>query len=1211
MRRLVLILTVALYAAVKGYAQNFFNLTADEVKIDSLLPCFAWSCPLPDNYGDSIYTVGIDYPEFIDMTDADIRRYRIITSDSLPAMPRIETAVAVDRRKASLSVSFLPLVYRNGKYQKLVSFKLTVTARPRPALHRALAKDAANTSSPASRYAANSVLREGEWTKIRVPSSGIYQLTDALVKKAGFSDPSKVKIYGYGGNLQPERINGDYLASTDDLHEVPTCVVGGKRLFYANGPVSWDSSNNRVRNPYSDYGYYFLTSSDSAFATVDSTAFLNDHYPAAEDYNSLYEVDNYAWYTGGRNLYDAKLYVIGQPNKYKLSSAGTSNTGTLRVVLTSAKTEDGVVSISLNDSVVGTMTVAKSKSSYDNASMASKTFRVNNLQADNVVTITQTSGTDMRLDYITLHSDAPKARPQLASAAYPVPEYVYRITNQNHHADTPVDMVILISTNQQVREQAERLKTLHEQHDGMRVRIVPADELFNEFSSGTPDATAYRRYLKMLYDRAETEKDRPRYLLLFGDGAWDNRMLSSAWRNSCSPDDFLLCYESENSFSEVNCFVSDDYFCLMDDEEVLGVEKFDTDYNYTFTGQPDVAVGRLPARTAKEAKIYVDKIEAYMTNAQAGSWQNSVVMMGDDGNENAHMKAANDVATFIEKEAPAVDITRVMWDAYTRSTSSTGFSYPGARKACLEAMSNGALCLNYNGHGKPDQISHERVLTLADFKDNVSKSLPLWVTASCDIMPFDGQDENIGEEAMLNERGGAIAFLGTTRTVYITYNRLINMAFTKRLFEMDGNGKRQTIGEAVRKAKVMLVKGDTLLSDKPQTDLSINKLQYTLLGDPALALNYPIESVAIDSINGVALAGNRGTSLQLKAGEKVSVKGRVLQGETLNDHFNGVFTALVTGPEKTITCKLNSNTAKNEKDGSSTAFVYKDRQEHLFKGTDSISGGRFTFTFVVPKDITYSDASGRLTVYAVSNDKQQVVNGVSEKFCLNGSSTFKQDSIGPSIYCYLNSSSFVNGGQVNSSPYFVAEVSDEDGINVSGNGIGHDMVLTIDDDPTQAYTLNDAFVLDFGSYTSGSVGYQLPTLAEGKHKLRFQAWDILNNATVAELAFQVVKGLEPSLYDVECTKNPAKTSTSFRILHDRIGGELDVVIDIFDMSGRHLWSFGTTETPTSGVLNVDWDLTVDNGQRLGTGVYLYRTRVSCEGSNYVSKTKKLVILNNK
>ena len=57
-------------------------------------------------------------------------------------------------------------------------------------------------------------------------------------------------------------------------------------------------------------------------------------------------------------------------------------------------------------------------------------------------------------------------------------------------------MVIIIPTSQKLLAQAQRLARHHEEKDSLKVRIVPADELFNEFSSGTPDVSAYKRYMK-------------------------------------------------------------------------------------------------------------------------------------------------------------------------------------------------------------------------------------------------------------------------------------------------------------------------------------------------------------------------------------------------------------------------------------------------------------------------------------------------------------------------------------------------------------------------------------------------------------------------------------------------------------------------------------------------------------------------------------------
>ena len=280
MRRII-ILTILLCSVLTINAQRFFNLTSDEVRVDSVLPFFGYSVPLSGSYQDSIYSASILYPEFIDMTSTDIANYHRLSADSLPALPEVQVALAQSRKQGQLDVTFCPLVYRDGKYQILVSFMLRVDSKAKSRSVRRAQAAAATTA--ADRYAAHSVLASGNWAKIRVPASGIYQLTDALIRKAGFSDFTKVKVYGYGGALQNESLNPDDLVKYDDLKEVPLCIEGGKRLFYAQGPVSWSSNTaaRRTRNPYSDYGYYFITQSDAEPTTVDSATFVSAHYPAA------------------------------------------------------------------------------------------------------------------------------------------------------------------------------------------------------------------------------------------------------------------------------------------------------------------------------------------------------------------------------------------------------------------------------------------------------------------------------------------------------------------------------------------------------------------------------------------------------------------------------------------------------------------------------------------------------------------------------------------------------------------------------------------------------------------------------------------------------------------------------------------------------------------------------------------------------------------
>lgn len=1190
----VALLVLALPAKAQ---QRFFNLTADEVKVDSVLPHFLYSIPLPENYQDSVYTVSVKYPEYMDMTVSDVANYNRISGAALPSQVPLSQNISVSRRKGYLVVSFCPLVFRNNKYQMLVSFMLDVKAK---AVKNSVLRQRKNDKAYASAadiYAEHSLLASGKWAKIRVSSSGVYQLTDATVRQAGFSNINKVKIYGYGGNLQNEALYANDLARTDDLKEVPQCVVGGKHLFYAKGPVSWTSNSSTVRrrNPYSDYGYYFITQSDEEPATVDSATFVSSFYPSPDDYHSLYEVDGYSWYNGGRNLFDPTPISVGGSQQVVITNTTGSQKGRLTVNVSAGGNNQ--IRILLNGKELGTLNVPILQ--YCKAGQVGGTYSLDNLRIDakDTVTIENVSGETARLDYVSMAWEKAIPLPNL-SGSHPAATYVKNIANQDLHADGQADLVIIIPASRTLLKQAQRLKEFHESHDGMRVNIVAADQLYNEFSSGTPDANAYRRYLRMLQDRAATEADMPKYLLLFGDCVWDNRMLTADCKRF-DPDDYLLVYESENSFSETVCYAGDSWMGIL-------AEGAGSDARRELQ---DVGVGRFPVTTVAEAKIMVDKTINYSKNQNGGAWQNTIMFMGDDGNDNIHMKDVDSVANSVGRDYPNFLIKKVMWDAYTRESSATGNTYPEVSKIIRQQQANGALVMDYGGHGSATLISHESVLGLSDFSESRTSNLPLWVTAACDIMPFDGVTETIGESAVLNEKGGAVAFYGTARTVFTSANKYINHAFMKRVLSLQ-DGKPIALGEAHRLAQNDVMLGTNRYptptredpnKTSPEQDNTENHLQYSLLGDPALSLNLPTAQVVVDEIDGVAVGS--GTMPTVKAGSVIKMKGHVAGVEG----FNGVVTATVRDTQEEITCKLNNTSG----DGAEEAFKYLDRTKTLYHGSDSIRNSSFELTFAVPKDINYADGQGMINLYALNTDKTIRANGSCDQFIVGGSAEAKNDSVGPSIYCYLNSPSFVDGGNVNSTPYFVAEIKDKDGINAAGSGIGHDLQLVIDGDMAKTYTLNNNFSYDFGTYTSGSTFYSIPELEEGPHRLQFRAWDIQNNSSTAVLHFNVVKGLRPQLFNIGVTNNPARTSTTFIISHDRMESNMDVVIELFDAAGRQMWRHAESGVSATGNYTVDWDLSVDGGRPLQTGVYLYRVRVSSEGSSYVSKTKKLIVISNR
>ena len=994
----------------------------------------------------------------------------------------------------------------------------------------AMLQGVAAQSAADGRYADHSVLAMGHWVKIRVPETGLYVLTDELLMQAGFDQPEKVHVYGYGGARQPEQLTASYLKASDDLKEVATCYYEGQRLLFAIGPVNWSSATAEQRelNNYSSYGYYFLTDcGDDEPYTMESSAFFKMYEQHPSLFHALHEIDNFAWYQGGRQLFEAEPLAVGVDRTCRLK-AGTGP-AVLTVGMVYSDYCDAEVLV--DGQTIGHILVDETNtrpgskdrhpyldknSNHYTAMLDYWKFTLPTDVSDTVtVTLRKLSGATMHPDYIALCTKNPRPLLDSEAGALPEPELMDVVSNQDHHADTQVDMVIIVPTSRQLTDEARRLKELHEQYDGMTVRIVPANELYNEFSSGTPDANAYRRYMKMLYDRAEGDESlRPHYLLLLGDGAWDNRMLVSDWNNT-QLDDFLLTFESDNSFSETQCYSTDDYYCFLDDDEGASIVVGD---------KADVAVGRLPARTAAEAKVMVDKTIAYRLNENSGDWQNTICFMADDGNENLHMQDAEYVIDSASIDRTAFRLKKIYWDAYPMTQSSKGNDYPDVRKLIKEQMRQGALIMDYTGHGSAIQLSTELCVVLDDFGVEGIGHLPLWFMAACDIIPFNTQRANMGEVALKNPTGGAIAVISTVHTVYAHLNRILNKCLMRRLLGTGSDGRAYTIGEALRQAKqaVFYERRTGNGSEGVPRDDRPNHLQYVLLGDPALRLNLPDAPMVVDAINGEEPTDE---PQSLYAGQQVTVEGH-LPG---HDDFNGVATITLMDAKQTVTGRVNNLS------DTKTAYSWADRPYMLFHGTDSVRNGQFSFTFTIPKDITYSDSTGLFYLWAVDNDRMLSAHGRNGQFSMGDSGMPWDEGDGPEVMCYLDNALFENGGIVGASPYFYAEIYDPDGINVSEIGIGHDMELIIDGRLMTTYTLNNYFEYALGDYCRGTVGFVIPELSAGDHTLLFRVWDMLNNSSATVLSFVVGNGSEATPHEASGLEDVRRATTDNQLFYDSSG----------------------------------------------------------------------------
>lgn len=1214
---------------------------------DSKLPNYAVNFYLGSDYELYGADVVVEYPEFevLKKAEADTLRNSGVV---LPAYPEVKTFLGVSAKKGILEAYFVPLVFRDGVYMKIKSFKLTLNKKTNK-------KRVSAAPAIKGRYVEKSVLASGKWVKIRVADAGVYRLTDQELSRMGFSDPSKVKLYGYGGRILPEVINAP---EVDDLQELPLWREKGYALFYANGTLTWKRSGKypvvykHIQNHYTKYSYYFLTETEGTPATFLQAGSLPaggaatvTNFPEF----ALYEKDGFSWMPAGRKFFEEYDYKQNATKSYTLDAPGIVNDSTayLDVSFSSYSKTTNTVDAWLNGSNLGRLSISAVTDPYQVANVVEKQFSWNGAKNEKAVvmlTHNRPSTVSGHLDFIRLNykrklalsgsylpfrgvdgkqkfvlsnanantciwdvSDVNNYKQITGTldggnytfvvdnragneyvavdtkATFGKVEVVGTVANQNLHALNGVDMVIIVPDVSGLISQAKRLAEAHRDRDALKVEVVTSEQVYNEFSSGTPDATAYRRLMKMLYDRAVTDEEMPKYLLLFGDGVWDSRMITSGMRNH-DPNGFLLCFESENSVSSTASYVLEDYFGFLDDGEGAGF----------YTDKLDIGIGRFPVRTAEEAKQAVDKTIDYINNKYAGSWKNVTCFMADDeANTLVHMKDGARMASAVERYNPEMLVKKIYWDAYDRETTASGNFYPAAKQDILEQLKNGALIMAYAGHANMQMLSHEGVLKVSDVKQMNSPRLPFWLTMGCDVGPFDDNEESFGKQLFLNP-AGAIGTLTATRTTYSVSNGNMGAAFLKYALRKDSVGNALRLGDAMRESKCSLI-GKIPNDEVYGGDTGLNKLQYVLLGDPAVTLSTFDRQIVVDDFNGKK-AGEQTT---MKAGSKVTVTGRVVDGLGNTDvSFNGaVYPTVMDREEKLLTKGHDGN----------DPFEYSARTR-LFTGADSIRAGKFSFTFPVPMDISYSFESGMLNFYALNNAKDKEAKGIFTNFLVGDTENgaMNTDSLGPKIYMYLNTPDFEYGGTVHATPMLVVELEDEDGINTVGNGIGHDLVAIVDNALSQTYVLNTYYVPEFGSYTKGTVRYSLAGLSEGEHKLLFRAWDMKNNSSVSELRFTVDYSLKPD-FDITC-QSPAKEQTTFIITHDRPETQLELDVAVYDASGRQVWIHKENGTSEGNVYTIDWNLTTNAGQRLQPGIYFFRASIASAGSKQTTKSRKIVIL---
>ena len=1142
----------------------------------------------------------------------------------------------------------------------------TITgSTPPPVLSMTLNKETARywkTRKPVLLKAPTPGVRaSGEWYKIEVKNTGLYRLDYTLLKNAGINieqiDPRTIKIYNNGGKQLPEPLS---TSRPGDLVENAILVMGendGKFdnsdavLFYGRSPRGWtydpaQRTYNHYISQYTESNFYWLTMNGTPgkrMTTVPEVVSQDPYQPSSTTGKIFYEEEINKIIIAnedgsGRQWYGPKLInqSASLARRETFSDAIPNSLVRIRVKAIARADERTVLRVSQDNTVLGAIAFSPiyNNSEADTPLPTDLTGKAPNGTAQSMIQfqyISQSVSAESHIDWYDIlyqrefraindelpfdapdtnavvlyhidgfssadvrvldvsdyadvkirnmhaaslsgyefQAEASRTSPPSYFAVHPsafkTPLGIQKMNTSNlHGADPSADLLII--THKDFLDAATRLAAYRNSPGRNTVKTVVTDvsDIYDEFASGQPDAVAIRDYIHHAYT---TWTQPPKYVLLFGDGTYDFKNIMGQGQQWIPP------YETEESLHYIYSYAFDDFYVMLD----------------TTSSIPTLPIGRITCRSDDEANIWVDKIINYETSTDFDDWRNLILFCADDGlisgsqsvSQLEHTSSTESLSnTYTPKQ---YDQKKIYLVEYPTVLGSSGRTKPDAATALIDQWNRGALIINWIGHGNPQFWAHERLFDRSKTLQQLNNGtrLPIVIAATCDFARYDALEQSSAEDLASRREGGAIVTLATSRAVYGSYNASFNNAlYTELLGRTDSLGQIGRIGDAWIRAK------------QNPPDITNNQ-KFLIIGDPSILPLSPRSLVVIDSINEDAATGSN--VIRIPALKKTTVRG-YLRPPLSNPGTQPMQIAIVV---------RDGNRRVSVIDELNARFDFTKSGEILFRGILTASNGKFTGTFIPPKDISYSDRNGRVTLYATDGTTDAV--GYSNSIMITGvDSTTATDTQGPEISLFLQSRNFQPGDLVQENPMVYVDLFDENGINLSTASIGHGLDLWIDD-ASKSVSLSEYYRSAPDSYQKGTIEYPLQSLAAGDHTLKVRAWDTYNNSATAETKFRVAASAAFTVTDVMNYPNPFSSQTTFTFNQNQIDG-IDVEIKIYTVAGRLI---RTVREPalTGSFVQIPWDGTDDDGSPIANGVYLYKVILkTADGEKTQEVIGKLAVL---
>lgn len=1112
---------------------------------------------------------------------------------------------------------------------------------------------------PLDAYAPQSRLASGRWIRISVPESGLYAITPAMLRSWGFSDATKVRVYGYGGTRISDIL--DAASYTDDLPAAPQQQeADGTIVFYGRGPESWEPSASTGRyinntNIYTDRGYYFVSDTGEEIpamtvtGTPDSDASrtpgqFNERvqheleavspgeagaHLVGEDFrltpNRTFTFDMPGRVEGTDVWFECSFVARTLAGDSKLTffangNAIDSNSSDVIAKCTSDGHYHGVEGISRHTLTNLTGTSLKLGVSHSSSVTVYGAWlnyltvnytRTLSLASDGHLCFTTSTrpmalggtGADTRIWDVTdvhrpLRVDFARSDDGTArwTSAYG--------TTRTYAAYTPGKTLPAPQSEGIVANQ-----NLHALESPDMVIVTPA-----AFRAGAERVAALHRnegldvlvvsereiYNEFASGSADVSALRRFFKMLFDRGTEAGRPLRFA----------LLMGRATYDNRHLTAYMADAAPTLPSwYGGTMKTSLSDTDGYGTDDFTAMLLDGTGANKGLDELSIAIGRIPVTSTrqcNEYIDKLEQYIRRPRMTAWKNNIMMLADDEDSGVhmrQSETMSANILNtpgqqyMLNKVYIDAYTKTGGNYPLAREAMFRNLDEGTAWWTFIGHANNHSMTHDGQLTYNDINNMFLKHVPILYAATCDFLRWDSNTLSGGEILMHTRHGGTIATISATRPVYIYENELFSNAMGRWIAARGDDGRYFTLGEIYRRAKndIRNVKGDRVSST--------NRLRYVLMGDPAMRLPSPDNLVTLDAIDGKPLDGGADAMPpQIKALQTVTLSGTVTDpdGRVL-DNFDGHVTVTIYDAEESVTSNGN---------GDGQKITFEQQGGRLFAGSAPVEKGHWELRVSMPAEIADNYRPAAANMYAVADgDGAAEAIGVERRFYVSGF----DDSAAPDVTApvidefYLNHSPFAEGEIVNPSPMAIARVSDDVAINLSTAGIGHNITLILDG--SKRYTdVSQFYTPATDGSASGAINYPLHDLQTGPHELMLRVWDTAGNATTRTIAFNVGAGVSPKIFDIYSDANPASVQANFYLTHNRPDQQATVTVTVYNLLGRPLWS--NTVTGVSDMIlstPVSWDLTDASGRRVPRGIYLYRATIKCDGESFDTGSRRIAV----